>query len=266
MADRESEGVAMSRIAWFCLSAIAMVALASTATAQVKIGVVLMHGTDSMPPGIGGVDGALRGAGYLVETPEMCWSKRRKHDRTYLDCLKDVDAAVARLKARGAAAIVVGGQSMGGNAAIAYGARRDVKGVIALGPPPIAGATNPQVVSSVQLAQRLIAEGKGGSSQTFMFSNDTGPFALQVTPNVVVSFYAADSPAHMPTNAARLKAPLLVVVGDRDPTGSLARTLAFDRAAPNPLNKFATVSGDHRSAPAAARDVVLSWVKQLTVR
>ena len=30
---------------------------------------------------------ALQGAGYLVEAPEMCWSRRRIYDRPFLDCL-----------------------------------------------------------------------------------------------------------------------------------------------------------------------------------
>jgi pimeloyl-ACP methyl ester carboxylesterase len=47
----------------------------------------------------------------------------------------DVDAAIARLRARGVTQIVVGGMSMGGNSALAYAATHpDVAGVIAMAP------------------------------------------------------------------------------------------------------------------------------------
>lgn len=61
----------------------------------------------------------LKGAGYLVATPEMCWSARRGFDKTYPECLKEIDGAIAELKAHGASRFVVGGLSLGGNAAIA---------------------------------------------------------------------------------------------------------------------------------------------------
>jgi hypothetical protein len=45
-------------------------------------------------------------AGFLVERPEMCWSAARIYDRTYLECLADIDAAAAQ-KEHGVTAIVV---------------------------------------------------------------------------------------------------------------------------------------------------------------
>ena len=84
-----------------------------------------MHGKQSTPERMQKLADALSGAGYLVERPEMCWSERRIYDRPYLDCLADADAAVARLRSGGVSAVVVAGQSLGGNAALAYGARRD---------------------------------------------------------------------------------------------------------------------------------------------
>ena len=95
------------------------------ALAQSRVGIVLMHGKQSTPERMQRLADALSGAGYLVERPEMCWSERRIYDRAYPDCLSDVDAAVARLRVAGVSGVVVAGQSLGGNAALAYGARRD---------------------------------------------------------------------------------------------------------------------------------------------
>jgi hypothetical protein len=72
------------------------------------IGIVLMHGKTGSPNTV--IDRlaiALQGAGYLVEVPEMCWSRRRIYDRPFLDCLTEIDSAIARVKSRGAGRIVV---------------------------------------------------------------------------------------------------------------------------------------------------------------
>ena len=61
--------------------------LAAPGLAQ-TIGIVLMHGKTGSPTTvINQLAIALQGAGYLVEAPEMCWSRRRIYDRPFLDCL-----------------------------------------------------------------------------------------------------------------------------------------------------------------------------------
>jgi len=97
--------------------------LAAPGLAQ-TIGIVLMHGKTGSPTSvINQLAIALQGAGYLVEAPEMCWSRRRIYDRPFLDCLTEIDSAIGRLKSRGAGRMVVAGMSQGGDAALVYGAR-----------------------------------------------------------------------------------------------------------------------------------------------
>ena len=84
--------------------AIALIALSPHTFAQERLGVVLMHGKQSAPDEHQPLSDAIAGADFLVERPEMCWSGRRIYDRSYLDCLRDIDAAIDRLKARGAMA------------------------------------------------------------------------------------------------------------------------------------------------------------------
>jgi len=89
--------------------------LMACATAQAEmIGLVLMHGKQGMPRQFERMTAALESDGFLVERPEMCWSRQRIYDLDYLDCFRDVDTAIARLKERGATAIIVAGQSLGG--------------------------------------------------------------------------------------------------------------------------------------------------------
>jgi hypothetical protein len=84
-----------------------------------------MHGNTDSPDGtIALLAAAMEGAGYLVERPEMCWSHRRRRDRPLLECLAEIETPIARLTGRGAGAIVIAGMSVGGLAALAFGARR----------------------------------------------------------------------------------------------------------------------------------------------
>jgi pimeloyl-ACP methyl ester carboxylesterase len=198
----------------------------------------------------------------------MCWSRRRIYDRRYLDCLKDIDAAVDELKTRGATAFVVAGQSLGANAALAYGARHPgLLGVIALAPAhrPEFIANRPEIAMSIYKARDLIAQGRGDVTTTFNDVNARSSivgFTVTATPNIYVSFNG-DSPAVMPANAGRLTAPLLVVAGSRDPT-QIGPQYIFDKVPANPLNRYVSITADHIGTPAAAWDTVIKWLNDVS--
>jgi esterase/lipase len=238
------------------------------ARAQDRLGVVLVHGKAGLPQQFTPMAETLAARGYLTEQPEMCWSRNRIYDRLYLDCLHDIDAAVGRLKARGATAIVVLGMSLGGNGALGYGARHPgLKAVITLVPghAPEFISRRPEIAQSLEQARTLIAAGRGDVPTTFMDVNTrTTSFNFQVTttPNIYLSFFTPDSAAVMPTNAARLTAPLLYVAANNDPS-QRGRGYIFDRAPAHPLNRYLTVNSDHIGTPAAAREAVMSWLKEL---
>src|SRR4029077_21065050 len=79
-------------------------------------GIVLMHGKWGTPDkGIVPVELDLKGAGFLVAAPEMAWSERRAYDMSFDESMAQIDAEVAKLRARGARKIVVAGQSFGAN-------------------------------------------------------------------------------------------------------------------------------------------------------
>jgi dienelactone hydrolase len=197
----------------FCAAALFIVFLfaAGIAYAQPKeTGVVVMHGK------WGGIDkyitpiaGALGGAGYRVANIEMPWSKARMYDVDYGAAMKEIDAAVAKLKADGAKRIVVLGHSLGANAALGYAATRDgLSGVIGLAP-----GHSPErfqkLASSVAKAKAIVAEGKGDSTANFEDINGGQTRNVSVRARIYVSYFDPAGPAVMPNNAARLKAPLL---------------------------------------------------------
>ena len=247
---------------------IAICLLSLPARAQDHLGVVLLHGKTGLPQQLAPMAASLSAQGFLTEQPEMCWSRNRIYDRLYRDCLSDIDAAAERLKASGSTGLVVLGMSLGGNAALGYGARHSgLKGVITLvaGHAPEFISRRPEVAASLERARSLIASGQGNAQTNFTDVNartTTYNFTVTTTPNIYISFFAPDSPAVMPANAARLTAPLLYVAASNDPT-QRGRGYIFDRAPANPLNRYVTVNSDHIGTPAVSQEIVLNWLKIL---
>ena len=238
--------------------------LAASAHAQV-VGVVMMHGKHGTPAQLQQLAATVANAGFLVDRPEMCWSAARIYDRTYLECFADIDAAATRLKRHGATAIVVLGMSLGGNAALGFGARRqDLKGIIALAPAhaPELLRRRPDIAESIASAQAAVVAGKAEEKETFNDIDLGRIFPVNTTPVVYLSFFGPESAAVMPENAAHLTAPLLMVSGSNDPTQSNAGNI-FARAPFDPRNEHLTVEADHLGTPAASAAAVLSWLKML---
>ncbi len=240
--------------------------LLPTPACAAAIGIVLLHELEGSPDGIiAPLAATLTAAGYPVERPEMCWSRARIYDRSYDDCLRDVDDAIARLKARGATAIVVAGLSIGGNAALAYGASHDgLKGIIALGPAhaPSHLVEWPAVAASVAKAEAMVAVGRGEASDDFA-DVYTSVITVRTTPQIYLSFFGPHSPADIAVNAAHLRAPLLWVAGTGDPTQRGGTADGFAKVPANPLNRYVTVRSNHLGTPDAARAVVLAWLREL---
>jgi pimeloyl-ACP methyl ester carboxylesterase len=241
-------------------------ALVSPGAAQTSTGVVLVHGKQGSPENLQGLTDAMMAVGYSVDRPEMCWSGRRIYDLPYLDCLRDIDASAKRLRAAGATSIVVAGMSLGGNVALAYGARRDgLIGVIALAPAPAMEfvSRRQEISESVAKAQQMVDLGSGDHRAIFKDVNVGGVFDVTTTPNIYLTFLSPDSPGMMPDNAARQKAPLLVISGQFDQT-QRSVSYVFARAPSHALNWHVTLLTNPRGTPAAARDPVLAWLKLLT--
>ncbi|MGH6975367.1 MAG: hypothetical protein ACRED6_12140, partial [Stellaceae bacterium] len=188
---------------------------------------------------------------------------------TYPDCVAEVDNAIAQLKAQGATAIVVGGLSLGGNGAIAYGATHTgIVGIMAFGPAddPTRKSQRPEVAASLAHARQLIAQGQGDTKTTFDdFNTGTGgvyAMTVMTTPRIFVSFNDPNALTHIGPNLSRLTVPTLWVAGDRDPTQASAATL-FGMVPANPLNRFVTVHSNHIGTPDAGTDAAVAWLAQL---
>jgi pimeloyl-ACP methyl ester carboxylesterase len=252
---------------------------AAPVQAQAKLGIVLLHGKLGMNMGASSGRGpaigarlvsALEGAGYLVATPEMCWSRGRSFNLPFPDCLREIDTAVAGLKSRGATAIVVGGLSLGGYAAIAYGATHpELRGIIGIAPAddPKLKARRPEIAAAIAKARDLAAQGKGDEQTSFddVNTGPSGSYAMKInsTARIYLSFFDPDARPAIPDITAKLTMPLLWIAGNDDPTQRNGRGYAFDRAPANPLNRYVTVSASHLETPDAGREAVLAWLAEL---
>jgi len=255
-----------------CLAGtLALAGLRASAAATQPIGVVLLHGKTGTPNQFTKLSAALAAAGYAVAAPEMCWSKERIFDKAFDDCMKEVEAAVTRLKANGAAKVVVVGASQGAIAVFDYGATRaGLAGIVAMAPagdpPDLAKA--PNLAASIASAAALAKAGKGDTVTDFndVITGDV-PIPVKATPNAFLSFHGPQSEIATMKRAIadllpRLKLPVLWISGTTDPTQGGAPQ-AFDRIPKNALSRHVLVDADHGGTADAAGDAMIAWLATL---
>lgn len=262
-----------SRLWCRCLVAAAALILAApaqAAEAEAKIGVVLMHGKLDERPGraLNDLANYLRGQGFLVAIPEMPWSKARGYDKTFDAALDEIAADLEGLRQKGADRLVIGGHSLGANAALAYAASRGgVAGVILLAPghTPFRKKSREEFAESLARAQEMVAAGKGQEKAQFRDSNQGSKYNIQVRADVYLSFFDPEGLGSMPRMAHKLSPdiPLLVVIGSWDPLYDAARSLIFDKAPANPRSRYVEVKAGHVETPTEGKRQIADWIKSL---
>lgn len=231
--------------------------------AAAPLGIVLMHGKGGSPGYLAPAKAVLEDHGYLVSTPEMCWSRQRMYDRAYLDCVTEIDDAVRDLRQRGARSIVVAGHSVGGTVAVAYGASHDgLAGIVGFAAAD-AFFGPPYLLPDIARAQSLVADGKGDILDDFTDVRPAGHLRMHTTAARFLSFVAPPTDQRMPANAARLRAPLLLVAGTLDMFTLEYGARAYDRAPGYALNRFVQVGADHNGTIEAGLPAVLDWLASL---
>ncbi len=240
------------------------------AGAAEKIGVLLLHGKAYGNKSIYHLSGKLESAGFLVEMPSSTpWSPNRIYDRTYLETLKELDAAVDKLKAAGATRVVVGGHSIGANVALGYAAnRKGLAGLIILGAGHFISGNfmGKKLAGDRARANDMIAAGKGKEKADFNDINQRKLDPREMTAEIYQSWFDPGGPANMRKNASRLpgELPVLWVAGKQDKVASkVLKRLAYDKMVGNPKNRFVIVNGGHVDTPDKAVSTVIDWLKGL---
>lgn len=262
----------MKRITASCLLLLAiLVYTPAPSAAAEKIGVVIMHGshgTTSARSPLGPLMRAFRRAGILYVAPNMPWSRSRYIDKDVEASLKEIDRAVARLKAKGATKIVVGGHSIGANAAMIYGAhRKGIAGVMAIAPGHVPSMMGWQkkMHYDYRRAEKLVKAGKGGKKFKFHL-NDQGRNSTQyIKAEVYFSWFDPFGEATFAKNAEALQpgTALLWIVGRNDYMAKRGKYFAYAKAPKNPKSEYVVVAGGHRATPRIGAKKIIAWLKAL---
>ena len=263
----------MSNRKWIGISAVLCIVALSVlipafCSSGGQIGIVLMHGKTGNPESMANAAGhALQKAGFLVETPEMPWSKGRYIDKGYEEALNEIDQAVERLRKKGADRIVVAGHSMGAGAALAYAAYHGkIDAVVMLAPghaPDSPGYRKFQ--ADVAKARMMIESGNGTQVASFGDTNGGTSYERYMKASIYFSYFNPEGLGAMSRSAALVSAdiPVLYVTGSLDPlTANLGKGYAFDRLPENKRDRYVTVNADHLGTPAAAVGVVIEWLNE----
>jgi len=230
-----------------------------------KIGIVLMHGKGGTTSYVDDLGDSLKKLGIIVKTPLMPWSKGRIYDKGYEESMAEIDTYVEQLKKSGAKRIFIAGHSIGANATLGYGARREgLSGIILLayGHVPGIGGFARKLRESTDKARAMIRAGKGEEKAAFEDSGG-GNETADSTANDIFSWFNPFGPATIMANAPNVKpnTPVLCIDGSSDQWQRCERITAF--LPENPKNKSVFVDADHLETPAEAFNDVKNWLRGL---
>ncbi|CAN5672708.1 hypothetical protein BH11PSE3_BH11PSE3_48480 [soil metagenome] len=257
-------------------AATALVTAADFAFAQAggRLGVILMHGKQSSPgksAGLRDIASKLESAGIKTVVPSMPWGEGgwEKISVTPEQVFATIDGYAAQLRGQGAQRIVVGGQSLGANMALAYAvARQNVAGVVMAAPghqPNFSYRDNPAIKAAVDKASALSQAGQGAQSFSGGDDNQGNTTRLSTTAGVYFSWMNPDGAASMRVQAPLLPAsiPLMLIIGSKDPAFGMAERVIYKPAAKNPYSKYLVVEASHRDTDFAASQRIADWIKGL---
>lgn len=258
---------------WSRLLGILLLLLGTTPplAAADKIGLVLMHGKLSNPSKpFNTLVPQLEADGVLVDTPEMPWSANREYDKSYEQAMEEIAASVKRLRDRGATRVVVGGHSMGAAAALVYGARHPVDGLLLLAPGhhPQSNSLQERFGASVARARDLVAAGKGNDREgfdDFDASKKPPAFTVTTTPRIYLSYFDPEGIANTLIAAGKIPAtvPVLWVDGTNENRGLKSYGQKIYGAIGSSATKHLEVTAEHITVPRESGAEISAWMRNL---
>jgi len=259
--------------AGFALAVMAALGAAAPAAAQGTIGFIYMHGKQGSPntTGAGDIASKAAAAGIKVMTPSMPWGAGgwEKINVTPEQVFGMIDGYANQLRAQGAQRIVVGGQSLGANMALAYAvARQNVAGVVMAAPghSPIGSYRNASIKENVDQACQLAKAGQGNQAFTGLDDNQGNSIRISTTAAVYCGWLNPRGAASMPVQARDLPAgiPVMLIIGTKDPAFGFTENNIYKPAAKNPYSRYLVIDGgEHRNTDHAASQRIVDWMKGL---
>jgi pimeloyl-ACP methyl ester carboxylesterase len=235
------------------------------------VGIVLMHGKGGSPTKhVSDLATSLERSGFLVANLEMPWSGRRDYDVDVGAAGKEVEAALAALRQKGASKVFVAGHSQGGLFALYFGSKHHVNGIIAIAPGGNVGNSlyREKLADSVELARKLVAEGKGEEKAHLNdFEVAKGTYPVNTTPTTYLTWFEPDGAMNQTLTTKRVDAdiPVLFIAPTNDYPGLLrAKDAMFGLLAKHPLTKLYEPNSSHLGAPTASFQEIKEWIGVIT--
>lgn len=235
-------------------------------TSSIKIGIVLMHGKGGSPTKqVSDLASSLEAQGFLVANLEMPWSGRRNYDVAVSAAEREIESALKALQDKGAQKLFVAGHSQGGLFALYFGNKHILDGVIAIAPGGNVG--NPtfreKLGEAVELARRLIAEGKGDEMTRLAdYEGAKGTYPIITTPAAYLSWFDPEGAMNQTIAVRSMNptVPVLLIAPTNDYPGLLkVKQQMFDALPNNPRTKLYEPSSSHLNAPSASVKEIAEW-------
>ncbi|HUL46273.1 MAG TPA: hypothetical protein VLV25_04180 [Steroidobacteraceae bacterium] len=252
------------------LPGVALSAPAAAHPEPAQIGIVVMHGKGGSPSRhVAELASGLEMRGYLVANLEMPWSGGRRYDVPVAAADSEVEAALAQLRAKGAAHLFVAGHSQGGLFALHFGDRHAVDGIIAIAPGGNVASPSyrEKLGDAVLRARQLIAAGKADEKTRLLdFEGSKGVYTIWCTPANYLSWFDPDGAMNELEAIKSMdpKVPVLYVAptGDYPPLRA-SRQMMFGALPPHPLTRLYEPDTNHFGAPAASIEEIARWTAQV---
>jgi len=262
--------VAITAISLWVASSAAVSAQTTVFPVSSEYGAIIMHGRLGTPNYLQHMAQALGQAGIAVETPDMPWSRGRAFDSTVEASMAEIDAVVGRLHAKGAKRVFVVGHSLGGAAALRYGALHpEIGGLILMAASwnPGSGFWQRIVGESVARAEAAVRAGRGSDTDRYEYvSNDGKAKSVEAHATGFFDFNRVDSPMALSDNAKRFKGPLPVLwlsaSGDSRTARAVAES-AFDSLLAHPKSRYGTLDVNHVGIVKLAAPDIVAWLDSL---
>jgi pimeloyl-ACP methyl ester carboxylesterase len=248
----------------------AICAPAAAQPAPEEIGVVVMHGKGGSPTRyVAELATGLELKGYRIANLEMPWSAARSYDVPVASAESEVEAALAQLRAKGAAHLFVAGHSQGGLFALYFGDRHPLDGIIAIAPGGNAAspAYREKLGDAVSRARQLAAAGKADEKTRLLdFEGSRGVYTIWCTPANYLSWFDPDGAMNelRAIKSMNPKVPVLFVAPTGDyPPLQASRQMMFGALPPHTLTRLYEPDSSHLGAPAASIEEIARWTARV---
>jgi pimeloyl-ACP methyl ester carboxylesterase len=235
------------------------------------LGFLLVHGKLAGPNvdrcAMHYLNNTLSEKGHLVDFHAYPWANERIYDEPISIGVQEMQAGIARLRARGATKIHMIGHSMGGNIAIYYASLfNDFDSLILLCP-----AHNTHIERIRKMCEWSIEQANSslanGLDERLHLIDFTGGRAIvnAIRPSIYVSYFDSAGLCNMTTNAkvqgTQNPINVLCLCGEFDPTTPGVKPDIYDHMSLTGHSQFITLLGEnHQSVCQVSTDRILDWI------